>query len=104
MANRRGFTRSSGSRGTTSGTTRIEGNIDLGSTARTIEVAAAGTLVLDGVLTNNSGTASGTITKQGPGTLVLTQNNAATLTTFRIGVSSGTTGGTVKSPGPAAAR
>jgi autotransporter-associated beta strand protein len=80
----------------TSGTTRIEGNIDLGSTARTIEVAAAGTLVLDGVLTNNSGTASGTITKQGPGTLVLTQNNAATLTTFRVGVSSGTTGGTVK--------
>ena len=80
----------------TSGTTRIEGNIDLGSTARTIEVAAAGTLVLDGVLTNNSGTASGTITKQGPGTLVLTQNNAATLTTFRIGVASGTTGGTVK--------
>jgi autotransporter-associated beta strand protein len=80
----------------TSGTTRIEGNIDLGTTARTIEVAAAGTLVIDGVLTNNSGTASGTITKQGPGTLVLTQNNAATLTTFRIGISSGTTGGTVK--------
>jgi len=80
----------------TSGTTRIEGNIDLGSAARTIEVAGAGTLVLDGVLTNNSGTSSGTITKQGPGTLVLTQNNAATLTTFRIGISSGTTGGTVK--------
>jgi len=74
-----------------SGTAAIVGPINFGGVNRTIDVATGGTLVLDGALTNNA-----TLSKQGGGTLVLTQDNGTNLSRVQVGVAAATNGGTVR--------
>ena len=74
-----------------SGTAAILGPINFGGVNRTINVAAGGTLLLDGTLTNNA-----TLSKQGAGTLVLTQDNGTNLSRIQLGVAAATDGGTLR--------
>jgi fibronectin-binding autotransporter adhesin len=74
-----------------SGTARVEGGLDLGTTGRTVTVASGGTLELAGSLTG-----SGIMDKAGAGRLVLAGDNSA-LARIRIGTQGATpvSGGTV---------
>ena len=74
-----------------SGTTSIIGTLNFGNVNRTLDVATGGTLVLDGSITNNA-----TLSKQGGGTLVLTQDNSATLLRVQVGTAAAANGGTVR--------
>jgi len=77
---------------------RIVGDLNLGQSGRAFDVGTSGTLVIGGVLTNNSGTASGTLRKVGGGTLELTRDNSTTLTRVQLGSGGATPidGGTLR--------
>jgi fibronectin-binding autotransporter adhesin len=79
-----------------SGTTRVEGSLDFGTSGRTVSVASGGTLELAGSLT-----ISGIMEKVGEGTLLLSGDNAA-LARLRIGTQGATpvAGGTVRVSAP----
>jgi fibronectin-binding autotransporter adhesin len=89
-----GFGNTSGSISATagSGTARVEGGLDFGTSGRTLTVASGGTLELTGNLVG-----SGIIDKAGAGTLTLAGDNSA-LARFRIGVQGATpvSGGTLR--------
>jgi autotransporter-associated beta strand protein len=88
-----GFGNTSGNISATagSGTARVEGGLDLGTTGRTVTVASGGTLEIAGSLTG-----SGIMDKAGAGRLVLAGDNSA-LARIRIGTQGATpvSGGTV---------
>ena len=74
-----------------SGTARVEGNLDFGTSGRTVTVADGGTLALAGSLTG-----TGILEKAGSGTLALAGDNFG-LTRIRIGLQGATpvSGGTL---------